>query len=64
MSECQHCSQNEEQHEESAQANAVDFITLRLLGKQSGGSYEEVVERILTEWRTHALPECDPLAIS
>jgi hypothetical protein len=64
VSECQHCSQTPEQHEESSAANAVDFVTLRLLGKQSGGSYEEVVERILTDWRTHALPECDPLAIS
>lgn len=64
MSECQHCSQTPEEHELSFQGNAVDYITLQLLGKQSGGSYEEVVERVLLAWRTHALPECDPLAIT
>jgi hypothetical protein len=25
--------------------------------------YHEVLEQILTDWRTHALPTCDPLAI-
>lgn len=64
MSECQHCSMTPEEHEKSFQFNAVDYITMQVLGKQSGGQFEEVTERILLAWRTHALPECDPLAIS
>jgi hypothetical protein len=53
-----------EEHEKSFQFNAVDYITMQILGKQSGGQFEEVTERVLLAWRTHALPECDPLAIS
>jgi hypothetical protein len=26
--------------------------------------YAAAIEKVLTEWRTHALPACDPLAIS
>jgi hypothetical protein len=62
---CEHCGlDTKEEHEASFQFNAVDYITMKLLGNQNGGQYEEVTERILLAWRTHALPECDPLAIS
>lgn len=62
---CEHCGlDTQAEHEASFQFNAVDYITMQLLAKQNGGAYEEVTERILLAWRTHALPECDPLAIT
>ncbi len=63
MSECQHCSQNEEQHFESAAGNMADFVILTQLAVQIPGA-KETIDRVLQDWRTHALPECDPLAIS
>jgi hypothetical protein len=26
--------------------------------------YKDVLERLIEDWRTHALPECNPIAIS
>lgn len=63
MSECQHCSQNEQEHLDSAAANLADYMIVKKLAERIPGT-QESIDRILLEWRTHALPECDPLAIS
>ena len=63
MSECQHCSQTPEQHLESAAGNIADYVILKKLAEQTPGA-SETIDRVLLDWRTHALPECDPLAIS
>ncbi len=63
MSDCQHCSQDADGHLESASANIADYLIMQKLTEQTP-EVKETVDRILQEWRTHALPECDPLAIS
>ncbi len=63
MSGCQHCSQNADEHLESASANIADYLIMQKLAEMTP-EVKETVERILLEWRSHALPECDPLAIS
>lgn len=63
MSGCQHCSQNADEHLKSASANIADYLIMQKLAEMTP-EVKETVERILLEWRNHALPECDPLAIS
>lgn len=63
MSECQHCSLTPEEHAESAEANMVDFALMQLIASRQP-EFKETIEKIVLGWRGHALPECDPLAIS
>jgi len=63
MSKCEHCSQTAEQHLESASANIADYLIMQKLAEMTP-EVKETVDRILQDWRTHALPVCDPLAIS
>lgn len=63
MSECQHCSQDKEQHLDSAAGNLADYLILVNMSIQIPET-KETIDRVLEGWRTHALPECDPLAIS
>jgi hypothetical protein len=63
MSECQHCSQTPEQHFDSAAGTMADYLILTQLSVQIPET-KETIDRVLQDWRTHALPECDPLAIS
>lgn len=63
MSECQHCSQTPEEHIKSAGENLADAVIMQKLA-EAHPEVKETIDRILQDWRTHALPECDPLAIS
>jgi len=47
-------------------ARAADNIATLLMMKEVAASlpqdYAETLEQILTDWRTHTLPPCDPSA--
>ena len=64
MEICEYCGKETSNCTEQAQANMVDYSMMLLAHKQLPEEYQLVSSRILDEWRTHALPECDPLAIS
>lgn len=63
MSECQHCSLTPEEHEVAAAASASDYEKL-LQVAEDFPHIKEQMHKVLSDWRSHALPECDPLAIS
>ena len=64
MSECLHCSQSAEEHSQSAESTMTDLLMMQMLMKKVDTEYRDLIERIVLDWRTHALPVCNPLAIS
>ena len=57
---CVSCSATcEQDHYEMRVETMADYAIL-LRAKEFG--YADTIDRIITDWRTHALPECDPLA--
>jgi hypothetical protein len=59
---CVSCSaQNSKDHKEVWAESLADYAIL-LRAKEFG--YTGTFDRIIREWRTHVLPECNPLALS
>jgi hypothetical protein len=44
--------------------NAVTVATVKLIAAQLPEDLAEVLDTVITDWRTHTLPACDPLAIN
>lgn len=64
MSElCLSCGVEETQHNNIHEDNAVTITMMKLVSKNLPSEYAETLDRLVLEWRTHALPTCDPLAI-
>jgi hypothetical protein len=64
METCEYCGRETSVCVEQAQENMVNYSMMLLAHKQLPEDYQLVSSKILDEWRSHALPECDPLAIS
>jgi hypothetical protein len=64
MSECQHCSQTPEQHLQTAESTIADYAMMQMLATKVDKDYAELIDRLVSDWRAHALPECNPLARS
>ena len=60
---CQHCGLTEQQHIDIFAEQSTDMLMMRQALKMLPVEYSKILEAILTDWRTHALPECSPLAI-
>jgi hypothetical protein len=59
---CVSCSATDQQaHEDSWNETMADYAIL-LRAKEFG--YADTFERIIRDWRTHVLPECDPFALT
>lgn len=57
---CVNCAaDNEQDHRAMWEESMTDYAIL-LRAKEFG--YVDTFDRIITLWRTHVLPECDPLA--
>ena len=63
-SDCQHCGQVKRDCVASAQFAVIDVQMVQEAIKKLPPEYKDVLERILNDWRTHALPECNPMAHS
>lgn len=63
MSECQHCSLTPEEHTAAAEQTLTDFALMTMLASRFP-ELRDTLDRVVQGWRGHALPECDPLAIS
>lgn len=59
---CLSCSATDQQaHEDAWNETMADYAIL-LRAKEFG--YADTFERIIRDWRTHVLPECDPFALT
>lgn len=64
MSElCLLCGMYENEHEEAQTANATTIVMMNMVSKTLPKEYADTLDMVVVEWRTHALPECDPMAI-
>jgi hypothetical protein len=63
-SQCGSCGQLEVHHQDALVENATNYVMAKSLLASSPADYAKALDQILLEWRTHALPECDPLSIS
>lgn len=64
MTDCEHCGQTPEVCQESQIETAASHLMMIKLRDTLPKDYAETLDAILIDWRTHTLPECDPLAIS
>jgi hypothetical protein len=60
---CTHCAMYEDEHEEAQANNAATIVMMQMVSKSLPKDYAETLDQILIDWRTHTLPECDPMAI-
>lgn len=62
---CGTCGNLESNHQAN-QADSLRFVTLaqEVIASLPDDEYATVLEQILYDWRTHTLPECDPLSVS
>lgn len=59
---CVNCSaKSSSDHQEIWAESMADYLIL-LRAKEFG--YTDTLDRIIRDWRTHVLPECDPLALT
>ena len=61
---CTTCGFNESEHDDMFVDNAVIVATVQLIAAQLPEDLAQVLNTVITDWRTHTLPECDPLAIN
>jgi len=54
---------NEEEHKKSDADTLVDVALLTLLGVKNPEA-KDTLDRILQDWRTHALPPCNGFAFN
>jgi hypothetical protein len=52
------------EHTARAAENITSIMMMREVAASLPLEYAETLEQILTDWRTHTLPPCDPSAIS
>ena len=60
---CQHCSQTPEQHRQSHIDTLLDIATLTELGIQNP-EVKDLLDQVVRDWRTHALPVCSDFAFN
>jgi hypothetical protein len=59
---CVSCSASSEQDHYEMRVETMADYAIMLRAKEFG--YADTFDRIIRDWRTHALPECDPLALT
>lgn len=58
------CGSNESEHDDIFVDTAVTVATVQLIAAQLPEDLALVLNKVITDWRAHALPTCDPLAIN
>ena len=59
---CVTCSATNEQEHEDAWAETMADYAILIRAKEFG--YADTFDKIIRDWRTHALPECNPFALT
>jgi hypothetical protein len=58
---CEHCARPASDCATAHEESFADFAVLLVLKENIG--YAESVDRVIHQWRQHALPLCNPLAV-
>lgn len=58
---CVNCSAKNEQDHEDMWAESMADYAIMMRAKEFG--YADVFDRMLTAWRTHVLPTCNPFSL-
>jgi len=61
--DCVECGMTHEKCIESIAQTGVDVFIMQKTSEFLPAEYSAVLKRIVLEWRTHALPKCNPLSI-
>ena len=61
--QCEDCGQTLESHLESHAETAATLFMMKQVAATLPKDYAETLDSILVDWRTHALPLCNPNAI-
>ena len=61
---CTVCGFNESEHDDIFVDSAITVATVQLIAAQLPEDLALVLNKVITDWRAHALPTCDPLAIN
>ena len=59
---CVTCSAKSEQEHYDLWSETMADLAIMLRAKEFG--YADTFDKIIIDWRTHVLPECDPLALT
>ena len=59
---CEYCSRQIDDCTIAKNTSLTDYAVLLVLKEQVG--YVESVDRVIQQWRQHALPLCDALSLS
>lgn len=61
---CETCGETNADCIAASQSAIVDLTMVQAAIRILPPDYKEVLERIVQDWRTHSLPECNKMAIS
>lgn len=61
---CDVCGASEMEHTERAAETLATLVMMNQVATSLPADYAETLKQILVDWRTHALPTCDPSAFS
>lgn len=60
---CNHCGDAPENHLERAADTLATIAMMKRVADSLPSDYADTLNQVMTDWRTHTLPECDPSAI-
>lgn len=60
---CDVCGSTLEDCKNTAIEATTDWALVAALASTLPGELVDAIDRVLTDWRTHALPACNPIAI-
>ena len=60
---CDLCGLTAQEHDAYHASSTVDIMMMAQAHKMLPPEYAKVLNAIMQDWRTHALPECHPWAI-
>jgi len=61
---CEVCGSTLEDCKNTAIEATADWAVVAALATTLSGELFSTIDRVLTDWRTHALPACNPIAIN
>ena len=64
ITNCGVCGASEMEHAERAAETLASLFMMKQMADAMPGEYGDTLNQIVFDWRSHALPTCDPSAIS
>jgi len=60
---CEHCGQGHKEHLDSQAETMATIFMMSRVAETLPVDYRATLESVMVDWRTHALPLCNPNAI-